>query len=146
MKLNWGTGIAIFYVAFMAVMILMVVRASQNSVHLVQKNYYDKDLNYEAFRQSKINAKELKEGIQVKHVRDQQQIVVRFPKTMSDVEGRVTLYRPSNKFQDKLYSIRLNEVNEMYIPAADLTTGLWRIMIDWQSDQKSYYKEERIVI
>jgi nitrogen fixation protein FixH len=146
MKLNWGTSIAIFYSLFVVVMIIMVVRASQNSVQLVQDNYYDKDLNYEAFRKSRENTANLKEQIEISHQAGTAHVTIGFPKDISGINGSITMYRPSNRFQDKKYTIKLNEENSMMIPLEGLSKGLWKILIDWKADNKSFYQEEDLIL
>ena len=146
MKINWGTGIAIFYALFVVIMIYMVVSASQNSVDPVQKNYYDKDLNYEAFRKSRENTILLDKEIDIKYQKSTENIEIHFPKEMTDISGQVTLYRPSNKFQDKHFKIFTNEHNAMVISTKELSSGLWRVLIDWNSGANSYFKEQRITL
>ncbi len=146
MKLNWGSGIAIFYIFFMVIMISMVIRATQNKVELVQQDYYDKDLNYETFRESKQNTASLKENISIKFHHRDAEIQIVFPQSIKSVQGAVTLYRPSNTLLDKKLSIDLDEDNTMVIPTHRLARGLWRVQLNWNSGDKSYYQEEIITL
>jgi hypothetical protein len=47
MKLNWGTGIAIFYGLFMVIMITFVVMSRNVDHSLVMEDYYEADINYQ---------------------------------------------------------------------------------------------------
>ena len=145
MKLNWGTSIAIFYSLFMAIMIFMVIRATQDKVQLVQENYYDKDLNYEAFRVSRANAEALVEKINFE-VFAEDRLLISFPNEKTDVEGTVTLYRPADRNLDQKFTLDLDQENNMAIGTTSLTKGLWRVRLDWNMHGKSYYQEEIITL
>ena len=56
MKFNWGTGIALAYGIFALSMVGVVFASRKHDPGLVQKNYYDLDLNYQARMDKKQNA------------------------------------------------------------------------------------------
>ena len=47
MKINWGTGIFIFYSLFVGALVFQLVKSFQYDNSLVVENYYEKDLNYQ---------------------------------------------------------------------------------------------------
>ena len=146
MKINWGSGIAIFYSLFVLVMIFMVIKSTQNKSHLVQENYYNKDLNYESFRQKRENASTLDTPVGIKYISKQNSVELEFPQEMSEVSGKVTLFRPSNKFLDKTYVIKLDNSSKMNIPLEkQMPGGLWKVQVDWETQGKKYYTEENLV-
>lgn len=145
--MNWGKGIAIFYSCFVVVMIFMVVKSSQNNVHLVQENYYEKDLNYEAFRQKRQNASNLQKPVVIKYNPSVKNIEFTFPETMVEASGKIALFRPSNKHLDQSYDILLDEDARMHIGIKDnIQKGLWYVKIDWKHQGKKYYSEESIIL
>lgn len=148
MKLNWGSGIAIFYVCFMAIMIFMVIKSKQNTVHLVQENYYQKDLDYEQFRAKRQNASALTESIQIQYNSSKQSVTIVFPEQMKTSTGKLTFFRPSNKYMDKIFKLELDKQGSMLIPINPKTipSGKWNIQVDWESEGKLYYKETTVVI
>jgi len=146
MKLNWGTSIAIFYSIFVIVMVFMVVRATQTSVELVQPNYYNKDIHYESFRQSRQNNAILLTQVEIKYTPQIHTVSIIFPEDMEHISGEVTLYRPSNKFQDKKIKINTNDQKTMEIDTQQLSKGLWRVIIHWSAGGKDYYKEKSITL
>jgi len=147
MKLNWGTGIAIFYSCFVLVMIFMVIKSAQNQSHLVQEHYYQKDLNYESFRQKRQNATNMSEQVKINFTASQKAIQITFPDQMIGATGKVSLYRPSNKFLDKSFDLELNEQSSMSIPVPkEMAKGLWKVKVDWNSKGKQYYSEENLVL
>ncbi len=145
MKINWGTGIAIFYTGFVVVMIAMVVQSSKKDLNMVQENYYDKDLNYEAFRQSRINGTAMEKSIRIDY-NTGKNITITFPPGLSIDRGLITLYRPSDQHLDRKYEIKLDENNQMQITTTSLLRGSWRILLDWENDGRSFYHEKNIVL
>lgn len=147
MKLNWGTSIAIFYGAFVLIMVFMVIKSAQNQSHLVQEHYYDKDLNYEEFRQKRENARDAARQVTIRYERKEKRIYFDFPKDIEKASGEIALYRPSNKFLDKSFRIRLDESNQMFIPVTRETpAGLWKIRVDWETGGRKYFQEKSIVL
>ena len=144
MKLNWGWRIAIFYSFFVITMIGMVVYSTQNKVQLVQDKYYDKDLEYEAFRQKRQNAEQLSQQLQINYIASLEQLELTFPKEMNVEEGTLTLFRPSNSFQDQKIRLKPDQHNQMRIPLHNLSKGHWKVQLDFKSAGKAYYKEQRL--
>ncbi len=147
MKLNWGSGIAIFYLCFMAIMIFMVIKSKQNTVHMVQDNYYQKDLAYEKFRKSRENATLLKSEVALQYQSEAGILEVTFPERMRSLVGTITFFRPSDSNMDQVFKLKLDEEDKMLIPIDDsFPKGRWRIQLDWENDGLQFYKEETIVI
>jgi len=147
MKFSWGTGIAVFYSAFVIVMVSMVIKSTHNKAQMVQENYYDKDLNYEAFRLKRENANNMKIPVKIQVSNLDQRLNIEFPKSMLSINGQVELFRPSNESMDVTYPIQLSHEGVMTIPLdKNIERGLWRIQVDWQSNGTGYYKEELITL
>ncbi|MBK8501218.1 MAG: FixH family protein [Saprospiraceae bacterium] len=145
MKFNWGNGIAIFYSLFVVTMVYMVVRASQDDVNMVQDNYYDQDLNYEAFRKSR------QEGMQVgvlaiEYLPAEKNVKIQFPQATDNIGGMIKFYRPSDRKMDQSVKIILDAQNSMVVAVDQLSGGYWKILVNWDVDGKSYYKEEPLVL
>ncbi|NNE27701.1 MAG: FixH family protein [Saprospiraceae bacterium] len=147
MKINWGSGIAIFYTAFVIAMLSMVYMSTQNKSHLVQENYYKKDLNYEAFRLKRQNAANLEQKLDIQFKHSDNAIALNFPPDMLEAQGKVSLFRPSDKYQDVSYELNIDSNGAFVIPVEKgLKNGLWTVKVDWASGDKEYYQEESIVL
>ena len=131
----------------MIAMISMVVKSCDNPSHLVQENYYDKDLQYESFRQKRVNASNLNPGITIKYQKVNDAIEVLFPEGMEKVTGTASLFRASNKDEDKSFEIQLDSDRRMSIPFDNSALkGLWKVKVDWENQGRAYYHEEDINI
>lgn len=141
MKINWGTGIAIFYITFVIALVSVVIYSFNNTVDLVQPDYYHKDINYEKFRQKRENGSE--SPLEV--VRKDKQISLVFPTEMAQAKGTVTLFRPSNKKLDTTYKLKLDAENKMQIDISAFPRGLWKLQTDWEKGGKFFYNEKKLV-
>jgi hypothetical protein len=147
MKISWGTGIAIFYSCFVIAMVSMVVMSARNKSDLVQENYYQKDLNYEAFRVKRQNASRMSQPARINYIRADKQIRIQLPKEMAGSTGQVSMFRASDKSLDLNFDLSLNEEAIMNIPSTGkFLRGLWTIQVEWESEGKSYYAEEEIIL
>ena len=103
MKINWGTGIVIVIAAFISFIMYFVITMSTNnkySYDLVTDNYYQQELQYQKQIEAEKNAKNLIENVKLKH--SEFGLTVNFPKDLDYkmINGKVFLYRPSNKQLD----------------------------------------------
>ncbi len=146
MKLNWGTGIAIFYSLFAATMVGMVVYSKNFDHSLVVKNYYEEDLKYQSHIDKVNNANQLATDLQIVEDKAESTVRFEFPTGISQVAGQIVFYKPDDESKDFSVKIKPDETGKMLVPTADLTTGRWTVKVDWQGDGKAFYKEETLVL
>lgn len=144
MKFNWGTGIAIFYTTFMIIMITFVIKSKQVDHSLVVEDYYAKDLSYQSHANKLINAQSLKNDLDISQ--DGKILTFQFPMEVKQPTGEILLYRPSDKSKDVLIPIQTNEEKNLNINTTDLSSGLWKIKVNWEAGGKAYYKEQILTI
>ncbi len=147
MKINWGTGIVIAFVLFIAFIMYFVINMNVNKKYdhdLVTEDYYEQELLHQNEIDKVDNAKELKENVSWKKTDDG--ILISFPKDLDykNITGKVFLYRPSNKKLDSEINISLSD-HYLLIPKTRLLDGRWNIKVDWKYDGKSYLYKESIV-
>lgn len=140
MKLNWGTGIVLAFIAFIAFILYFVILAStDNSADhdLVTEDYYKEELAYQNEIDALDNAKTY--ASQVSYVRVEEGLEISIPTEMqnNEIEGKVSLYRPSNKHLDFDFPISLSN-KHLLIPDKRLLDGRWDIRIYWNYQGKDY--------
>ncbi|MEK6152245.1 FixH family protein [Flavobacteriaceae bacterium 3-367] len=146
MKLNWGTGIVIAFIAFIGFILFFVVRMSTDdrvNHDLVTEGYYKAELAYQKEIDAEKNAKALSEQIRIN--KTSEGLLIAFPKEMEAQRpnGMVSLYRPSNKHLDFDLPISLSN-SHLLIPDKRLLDGRWDIKISWQYQGKDYLHKESI--
>lgn len=147
MKINWGTGIVLAFIAFISFILYFVISMTVNKKYehdLVVEDYYGQELEFEKEMTKQKNAQYLKEDVIWKRV--PQGIMLTFPETMapSKITGNVFLYRPSNKQLDFEVEISLSDHN-LLIPDKSLLGGRWNLKVDWQYDGNLYLYKKDIV-
>ena len=145
MKFSWGTGIAVFYGMFMLSMVGVVFASRRHDPGLVQKNYYDLDLNYQARLDKKQNTADLAAPPAVQFDAASKTIRVQFPDAMTAVAGTAKCYRSATTKDD--FTVKLEKTGQLEIPAQNLAPGRWRIDLDWEAaDGKGYFWETAVII
>jgi len=144
MKINWGTAIVIAFVVFISFILFFVVRMSMDdraNHDLVTEEYYRAELGYQKEIDAETNARNLPEQVKIK--KTPEGLLIVFPKGIDNenIEGNVSLYRPSNKHLDFDLPLSLSN-SHLLIPDKRLLDGRWDIKISWKRQGKEYlYKE-----
>jgi len=145
MKINWGTGIVIAIIAFMSFIMYFVISMSTDnkfSHDLVTDNYYQKELEFQDQIDATKNAKLLDEDVKI--VKSEKGLQIYFPKIFeNEMEGKVFLYRPSNKQLDFEIPISITD-NYLLVPEKSLLDGRWNISVKVTHNNKEYYFSEEI--
>jgi len=142
MKINWGTGIAIFYSLFVILMITAVIKASQLGVPLVQDEYYSADINYEEFRQQRAKALGLENPPQIKLTKSNKLLNVKFDTAAVIDRASVHFYRPSDNVSDQKDQLSIKGKNVAEMNVAHLKKGRWQMMLHWSQNGESYFWKE----
>jgi hypothetical protein len=146
MKLNWGTGIVLAFIAFISFIMYFIININVDEKFdhdLVTEDYYKQELQYQNDIDKLDNAKNLNENIS--YERTAEGLLISFPSDLvsKNITGHVFLYRPSNKQLDFETSISLSKPY-LLIPDKRLVDGRWNITIDWQYNGQSYLYKETI--
>ena len=147
MKINWGTGIVLAFISFIAFIMYFVIQmnADARADHeLVTKDYYKKELAYQNEIDSQKSAYDSGAVLTTKKVKGGLEII--FPKNYdyNQITGNVSLYRPSNKQLDFDLPISLSNTH-LLVPDNRLLDGRWDITINWNYKGKTYLHKEKLV-
>ncbi len=147
MKINWGTGLAIVMVLFIAFIMYFVVKISTDKKYdydLVTEEYYKKEMVYQQEIDAEENSNSLESKITGEKVADG--YLLTFPKNIdySKIEGNVFLYRPSNKQLDFQLPLKISSPS-LLIPDQRLVAGRWNTIVQWNYEGKDYLYKNEIV-
>lgn len=146
MKLNWGTGIALFYSLFVLVLVFAVFKSRNYDHSLVSNQYYADDLNYQQHYDKLMNAKMLEEDLMIWNKKQKGGVELQFPKELQGIGGEIHFFCPSDSKADFRMHIQPDSENVQFVPTEGLKKGLWKIKVDWTAESKAFYKEEVITI
>ncbi|MFY9242365.1 MAG: FixH family protein [Polaribacter sp.] len=147
MKFNWGTGIVVTIIAFIAFIMYFVITMSTDkkySYDLVTEKYYQAELNYQQEINAEKNLNQLTEKVTVQ--KNSEGLLIKIPNKFNNekVEGKVFLYRPSNKQLDFELPISISNTY-LLVPENRLLDGRWNIKIFWKHKNTDYlFKKELI--
>ena len=144
MKFNWGTGIALVYGTFAVGMVTMLIISFGHDPGLVQKDYYNLDLNYQAHMTGKQNTADLQVQPTVTYNTDKKEVTVQLPEGMFASEGNIKMFRSATVDDD--LNIDLKGQNQIIIPAEKLVGGRWHIEINWVAKTQNYYFETAVTL
>ncbi|WP_375323448.1 FixH family protein [Flagellimonas sp. GZD32] len=147
MKINWGTGIVLAFIGFIAFILYFVVRMSTDdraNHDLVTEEYYRKELSYQQEIDASKSASEA--GAELKVEQTDEGLVIYFPEQYDPkkITGIVSLYRPSNKHLDSNFPISLSKTH-LLIPDNRLVDGRWDISISWEYEGKPFLHKQKLV-
>ncbi|WP_298238911.1 FixH family protein [uncultured Algibacter sp.] len=146
MKINWGTGIILAFIGFIAFIMYFIVSMNINDKYdhdLVSEDYYADELKYQNDINKLKNARTLEANLS--YEKTAEGLVIHFPETADykEITGNLFLYRPSNKQLDFDAAISLSN-SHLLIPDKRLVDGRWNIKVDWQYKGQSYLFKESI--
>ena len=137
MKFNWGTGILIFLILFLAACTAFIIFAMNQDVNLVHKDYYEKGVDYTDKMNIDARSTQFSDKIQIDY--NDEYLLIDFEDSLfANIDsGKVLLYRPSNSNQDVLFPMTFSE-SVIKIPKENLITGRYILKLSWYSDGIKY--------
>jgi hypothetical protein len=145
MRLHWGTGIALTYLAFAGATSGFVAFAMTQRVELVRPDYYEYSLAHDAHREAATRAAALGGGFGIDVAADGRQATVTWPREHRDrLTGAVRLYRPSDVSADRRLDAAPGVDGRQVVSLAGLAAGRWRLQLEWTVDGRAYAAEREV--
>ena len=146
MKIHWGTGIVIAFTLFIAFILFFVFKVQSDSKYdneLVVEEYYKQERSLQGQLDKEQNSVDLVHKLEIENNPDA--IKITFPEEfdIKKIEGKVSLYRPSDQKLDFETPISLS-THHLLIPKSDLAGGRWDITIDWQYEGTGYINKKML--
>lgn len=141
---NWALGITLLYGGFALFIVGFFVVSTFNKVDLVEQNYYDKEIAYQQHIDKLQRTKAMANPLVWK--REQENLILQFPKQFISIKGSVKLYRPSDSGNDQVIQLRPDKENAQVVSLNKMDKGLWRMQVSWQVDTSGYYNEDILFI
>ncbi len=143
MKLNWGSGIAIFLTLFIGFILTLVVKAHQTESDLYAEDYYAQEVNYQQTIDSKSRGKLYNEQFTVSK-NERGDVLISYPNWMHDKnKTRITFYRPDDAKLDRMFSFS-KKGNKLVLKHSHFVKGHYDIRIEWRSNLDDFLVEKEI--
>lgn len=144
MKINWGTGIVIALVVMIGGMIFLVSIAVRQDYDLVDKDYYQKSVNYQQHIEEVKNTSALAEKIKFDQSADTLKIMFPNLGNVQEYSGEIHFYSPVEEKRDETIKLKLNGNFIQSVGLKSLKSGRYTVKINWSVGKVSYYQEEGI--
>lgn len=131
------------FISFIMYFVVTMITSKDYDQDLVVEDYYKAELHYQEEIDAEENALALKENIYV--LNNNGTWVVVLPKAidLTEIDGAIHFYRPSNKILDFEIPLTGLKTNEIAIPNEKLISGRWNIMVNWTYQNEEYlFKKE----
>ncbi len=146
LKINWGTKIAVLYIGFVGLIVVMVVMSMRQKIDLVSEDYYNKELMF----QDKINEMKNNNSLSgtITHTITNTDIELQFQPEFKTrkVTGEILFFCPADASRDFKTVVSLDENAQQKISLSTLSKGMYKMQISWKDESKAYFAEETIVI
>ena len=142
MKWNWGTKLFIAIVLFMALIIGFVIASFQQTVNLVEKDYYPKGQIFQTRLDEIKNAVGIRDSFVFE--KGESSIVLSMPNINADTAS-VNFFRPSGNEYDRVYDISTGDTVFVF-SRNEFIRGKYKIKVYWKSEDTGYYFERDFFI
>lgn len=148
MKINWGTGIVIGMITFIAFIVTLGTKMMGSKVDLVASDYYEQGIEFEEHMQQVEAANALNQPVAIEVNYSTSQIEVKMPQEFAQqsIEGNIIFFRPSDKTKDFSVALKPNDQLQQNVPLEKLAKGNWKVQMQWKANGKAYYCEKDVVI
>lgn len=139
--MSWGIKITVLYSSFVILIVTMVGMATKQKIDLVSSDYYEQELKYQD-KINRINRTEaLEQGISWSVQKDK--LILSVPNQFKGktITGKVYFFRPSDAGFDNTVEIPNDTLSNKEISTINMKKGMYKIQIDWKSDNNEYYNE-----
>ncbi|MEO6229104.1 MAG: FixH family protein [Ferruginibacter sp.] len=143
--MSWGYKILFVYLAFVAGIVFLVIKASGENQDLVITDYYEQELKYQDKIDETTRANAL--SAPVDYTINPDQLTINLPPEMKGVAVKATvlLYCIADKTKDVQNNFTTqNGVINLLIPPAN--KGLHELKITWLANSVSYYYQHKLLI
>ncbi len=143
--MSWGYKILLFYLLFVAGILIMVFKSFNQKVELVTTDYYAKELVYQQQIDKVSRSNALTENVKIIVAKSELQVV--FPKefTGKKIEGQVHLYFAADSDKDIILDFSVTESN-IIMKVPEKNKGMHQLKLNWSVNKTSYYFEKKIFL
>jgi hypothetical protein len=145
--MNWGLKIIILYTGFILLVLVLVILSYRQDLHLVVKDYYQREVNYQEEIEMLRNARSIPDELWIEYQHDEKMLVIHYPSHQhGKLTGNIEMIRPSDASMDTGFTVKTNEDNVQSIRTGSLKKGLWKIKIYWELNNRKYLEEKDIIL
>ncbi len=139
--MNWGHKLTFTILVFIGLMSYLVYRSLNTDFQLVEKDYYNNELQYQQVIDAAHRTNELKEPV---HIRAENNLVfIEMPAEMKNAvsNGKLWFYCAYDSKRDRKFSFEPDENGVQVFERSQFEPGNYTVKISWSHRDENYYKE-----
>lgn len=145
---HWGKALIVYFILFIGFLGWIVYKSMQMDHSLVAEDYYALDLAYQQHFDMSTNQKKYFPNANISYDPSSVMLIFDLGDAASAItKGNLKMYRASDKTRDRNvpFIIKAGQ-NQANIPMKDLIVGKWSVQVDWNSQGRSYYLDDIILV
>ncbi|WP_192346417.1 FixH family protein [Algoriphagus sp. Y33] len=141
--MNWGTGIVLTIIGFVAlIMTMVVISVRMDGIELVTENYYEEEIKYQDRIDESNSAMALDREV-ISYNSQTKIIVLDLP---NGTIGSLKLFRPSDSSMDQKIDVEVTHFGKTEVSLKELKVGYWKVQLNWLENGVDHYQEKKITI
>lgn len=141
--MDWGKGILLTIIGFVAlIMTMVVISVRMDGIELVTENYYEEEIKYQDRIDESNSAQELNREVITYDVQSKV-LELDLP---NGTKGSLQLFRPSDSSLDQKIKIEVTHSGKTAVPVELLESGYWKVQLNWSENGVDHYQEKKITI
>ncbi|HEY5909992.1 MAG TPA: FixH family protein [Verrucomicrobiae bacterium] len=144
----WPIAIIAFFAVAVSGIAAFIVFCACHPADLVAEDYYEQEMRYQGqIERVQRNARHPNPAT-VTFDPAMRSILIAFPARDpgAQVAGTIQLYRPSSARLDRQFQLEPDAAGLQRIDARELSPGLWKVRVSWETGRQGYSLDQSIVI
>lgn len=144
--MNWGYKILTAICIFLVAMIGMVFIAMRQDNDLIEENYYEKELAFQAQIDAAKRLDAVDDGKFLKLSTNNIMLQLPMGTFEQNVSGKIEFLRRDDARKDAKFDLHVNENGSEFFPIQLFSMGSYQVRISWENDALLYFQQEDLMI
>ncbi len=137
--MNWGKSIIVVYTFFVIGIVYLVYRSSQQTIDLVDKNYYQKEIQFQTEITASNNANQKGYVPEIKKI-DGADFLVLPLLSGAILKGTAEFYCPSNSKYDVLMKLSASKMAQWKLPESAIHKSSYQVKVKWSNENHDTFQ------
>ncbi len=137
--MNWGKSIVLVYLFFVVGIVYLVYKSSQQTIDLVDKNYYQKEIQFQNEIDATNKANKLGLIPKIKKIGNVEYLIIP-DSSESKLHGLAHFYCPSNSKNDVMMELPLTTTGQWTLPSSQIKSSNYQVKVNWINESKDTFQ------
>lgn len=144
--MNWGHKITLVILIFIISMLVMVFIAFKQNNEMMDDNYYEKEIKYQSLIDAAHNLNAVSDEVIL--IKTPNGLQLKIPVVLkSDFKnGKIEFLSNNDHGKDKLLNFLPDSSGLFFINKSAISPGSYKVRIAWDNNNKSYYREQNLIL